>query len=121
MDFNSSGFRWIDCNDSLQSNLSFIRKGPSIHDMIIVVCNFTPVPRHNYRLGAPTGGFWKELLNSDAKDYGGSGQGLMGGIEASPIPFHGLTYSLNITLPPLGVIFLKVEADEQAGGLGILQ
>ena len=119
LDFNSSGFRWIDCNDSQQSTLSFIRKGPSIHDMIIVVCNFTPVPRYNYRLGAPTGGFWKELLNSDAQDYEGSGRGLMGGVEASPVPFHGLPYSLNITLPPLGVIFLKVETANQAASPGI--
>ena len=87
--------------------------------MIIVVCNFTPVPRYNYRLGAPTGGFWKELLNSDAKDYEGSGRGLMGGVEASPVPFHGLPYSLNITLPPLGVIFLKVETANQAASPGI--
>jgi 1,4-alpha-glucan branching enzyme len=118
MDFDSSGFQWIDCNDSLQCTLSFIRKGPSIPDIIIVVCNFTPVPRHNYRLGAPKGGFWKELLNSDAKNYEGSGHGLMGGVAASPVPFHGLPYSLNMTLPPLGVIFLKVEAAKQTPGPG---
>ncbi|MFH0811727.1 MAG: 1,4-alpha-glucan branching protein GlgB [Pseudomonadota bacterium] len=108
LDFDSSGFEWIDCNDSLQSTLSMLRKGRSPDDTLIITCNFTPVPRHNYRVGAPAGGIWRELLNSDARDYGGSGHGSLGSVEAAPIPFHGLPYSLNLTtLPPLAAVFFK--------------
>ncbi|MFH1124842.1 MAG: 1,4-alpha-glucan branching protein GlgB [Pseudomonadota bacterium] len=107
LDFNPAGVEWIDCNDSQQSTLSLMRKGRSADDMVIVACNFTPVPRHNYRVGAPKGGFWREVLNSDAVHYGGSGQGNLGGIEAAPLPFHGQPYSLNLTLPPLGIVYLK--------------
>jgi 1,4-alpha-glucan branching enzyme len=106
-DFAPGGFQWIDCNDSLQSTISLMRKGSREEDTVIVACNFTPVPRHNYRVGAPSGGFWLEILNSDSTEYGGSGQGNMGGIEASPLPFHGLPYSLNLTLPPLGAVYFK--------------
>jgi 1,4-alpha-glucan branching enzyme len=107
LDFDSAGFEWIDCSDSQQSTISLIRKGPSAQDLIIVVCNFTPVPRHNYRVGAPRGGFWKETLNSDARDYGGSGQAGLDGAEATPVSFHGMAYSLNLTLPPLAAVYLK--------------
>lgn len=111
LDFDASGFQWIDCNDSQQSTLSMMRKGRSGQDALIIACNFTPVPHQNYRVGAPKGGFWSEALNSDARDYGGSGQGNLGGIEAAPIPFHGLPFSLNLTLPPLGVVFMKEGQD----------
>jgi len=106
-DFDPGGFAWIDCSDWQQSTLALMRRGNNEEDVIIIGCNFTPVPRHNYRVGAPKAGFWREILNSDAADYGGSGQGNMGGIEASPIPFHGLPFSLTLTLPPLGLVFLK--------------
>ena len=109
LDFDPAGFEWIDCNDSQNSALSFIRKGYSQDDTVLIVCNFTPVPRLNYRVGVPTGGYWREILNSDAKEYGGSGYGNLGGMETSPIPFHGRPYSLNLTLPPLGVVFLEAE------------
>jgi len=75
---------------------------------VLVVCNFTPLPRFNYRLGVPAGGFWKELLNSDAQEYGGSGLGNLGGVEAEENSYHGRPYSLNITLPPLAVVFFKL-------------
>ena len=78
-----------------------------------MACNFTPVPRHNYRVGVPTGGFWQEVLNSDAVEYWGSGQGNLGGLEAAPIPCHGRLYSLNLTLPPLGVVFFRAVSSEQ--------
>jgi 1,4-alpha-glucan branching enzyme len=107
LDFDSGGFKWIDCNDHIQSTLSLIRRGRSENQNIIGIFNFTPIPRHNYRVGAPMGGFWKELLNSDARDYGGSGQGSLGGVEASPVPFHGQPYSLNLVLPPLAAVFFK--------------
>ena len=109
LDCNPSGFEWVDCNDVGSSVLSFIRKGMSPDEVILVVCNFTPVPRQDYCVGAPFGGFWKELLNSDAKDYGGSGLGNLGGIEAKTISCHGRPYSLNLTLPPLSAVFYKNE------------
>jgi 1,4-alpha-glucan branching enzyme len=107
LDFHPAGFEWIDCNDSQHSVLSLVRKGRSEGDAVIVVCNFTPVPRPNYRVGAPRGGFWREILNSDATQYGGSGWGNLGGSEAAPIPFRGRPHSINLTLPPLGAVFLK--------------
>ena len=106
-EFAPEGFRWIDCNDHLHSTLSLIRFGAERGEEIIGVFNLTPLPRHNYRVGAPTAGFWKELLNSDAHDYGGSGQGSLGGAEANPVPAHGFRYSLNLVLPPLGAVFFK--------------
>ncbi len=106
-DFHPDGFRWIDCNDALQNTISFFRRRPGSDDIIMAVFNFTPVPRENYRVGAPGPGFWKEVLNSDAAWYGGSGMGNLGGVEAHPIPFHGLPNSLNITLPPLAAVFFK--------------
>ncbi|MBN2032413.1 MAG: 1,4-alpha-glucan branching protein GlgB [Deltaproteobacteria bacterium] len=107
LDFDPAGFQWVDCNDSLQSTICLMRKGKGEGDTVLVACNFTPVPRHNYRVGAPAGGFWREILNSDSTNYGGGGQGNMGGVEASPLPFHGLPYSLNLVLPPLGTVYLK--------------
>ena len=109
LDSDPRGFEWIDCNDSVRSVLSFLRRGSQPGDTLLFVCNFTPVPRHNYRVGAPDGGFWKEILNSDAPLYGGSGQGNMGGVEASPLPMHGRPWSLSITAPPLGVVVFKAE------------
>ena len=106
-DFVPEGFCWIDCNDSLQSTLSLIRKGDRDSDVLIIACNFTPIPRHNFRLGAPHGGTWIELLNSDSRHYGGSGQGSLGAVEAAPVRHHGLPYSLNLTLPPLAAVFFK--------------
>lgn len=111
LDFDPAGFEWIDCNDSQQSVISLLRKTRSIDENLIIVCNFTPVPRFNYRVGAPRAGFWREVLNSDALDYGGSGQGNMGGVEAAPVPFHSRPYSLSITLPPLGAVFFKSEGE----------
>ncbi len=110
-DCDGTGFEWIDCNDTEHSVLSFLRKGRSASESILVVCNFTPVPRHNYQVGVPRGGFWQELLNSDAGEYGGSQQGNLGGMEASPVSYHGHFHSLNLTLPPLAVLFLKSEEE----------
>jgi len=107
VDFDSAGFEWIDCNDVEHSVVSLIRKGRTRDDIVAVVCNFTPVTHFNYRIGVPQPGFWRELLNSDAKEYGGSGQGNLGRVEAAPIPFHGRSYSLTITLPPLAAVFFK--------------
>ncbi len=112
LDCDPAGFEWIDCNDAEASVISLMRKGRTTSDIILVACNFTPLARHNYRVGAPRGGFWREVLNSDATEYGGSGQGNLGGIETVPIRLHGRPYSLTLTLPPLGAVFLK----SQGGG-----
>jgi 1,4-alpha-glucan branching enzyme len=109
LDCEPAGFEWIDCSDAEGSLISLIRKGRSIDDVVLVACNFTPVPRHNYRVGAPLRGFWREILNSDATDYGGSGAGNLGGVETVPISLHGRPYSLTITLPPLAAVFFKSE------------
>jgi 1,4-alpha-glucan branching enzyme len=106
-DFDSAGFEWVDCSDWEHSIISFLRNGKTPGDTVLVVCNFTPVPRHNYRVGVPSGGYWREVLNSDAHDYGGSGYGNLGGVEASPVPVHGRYYSLSLILPPLGVLFFR--------------
>jgi len=109
LDLDPAGFEWVDANDAEQSVLSFLRKASSTDDIFLVVCNFTPVPRINYRLGVPRAGLWREVLNSDAHEYGGSGWGNWGGVEADPIPFHGRPCSLNLTLPPLATVFFKSE------------
>jgi 1,4-alpha-glucan branching enzyme len=109
LDNDPAGFEWIDCNDANLSVISLLRKGKSPKDTVVVVFNFTPIPRLQYRVGVPSGGFWRELLNSDASEYGGSGMGNMGGREAEATPVHGRPYSLSLTLPPLGAIFLKPE------------
>jgi 1,4-alpha-glucan branching enzyme len=109
LDSDPAGFEWIDANDSETSVLSFLRKGRSERENVLVVCNFTPVPRLNYRIGVSSGGYWRELLNSDATDYAGSGVGNGGGVHADGHSAHGRRYSLNMTLPPLGVLFLKPE------------
>ncbi len=110
-DFDQAGFEWIDCSDAQWSILSLCRRGSSIDDTVIIVCNFTPIPRFNYRVGAPRRGFWREILNSDAERYGGSSHGNLGGVEALPIPMHGRYHSLNLTLPPLAIVFFKWERE----------
>jgi len=104
-DFVPAGFEWVDCTDAGSSVISLLRKGKSTDEVVLIVCNFTPVPRPNYRIGAPYGGFWKEVLNSDATQYGGTGWGNLGGIEAVPIPLHGRTHSITLTLPPLATLY----------------
>ncbi len=106
-DFDSRGFQWLDANDSQNSVLAFFRNGPDRDDRILAIFNFTPVPRPNYRVGVPTSGHWREILNTDAAVYGGSGQGNMGGVKTTPVPYHGHYHSLNLTLPPLGALLLK--------------
>jgi 1,4-alpha-glucan branching enzyme len=106
-DCDPAGFEWIDCGDADSSIVSLIRKGKSTDSIILAICNFTPVPRSGYRVGAPAGGFWREALNSDAGDYGGGNMGNLGGVEAAPIALHGRPYSLTLTLPPLSVLFFK--------------
>ncbi|TME16009.1 MAG: 1,4-alpha-glucan branching protein GlgB [Chloroflexi bacterium] len=107
-DFDPNGFGWIDADDSQQSVISFLRRDPSAPERpLIAAFNFTPVPRRGYRLGVPLGGFWTELLNGDAPDYGGSGQGNLGGVQAQDASWHGQPHLIDITLPPLAGVFFK--------------
>ena len=107
LDGDPAGFEWIDCADNGASTISLLRKSGPPEEVVVGIFNFTPVPRIGYRIGVPSGGYWRELLNSDAHEYGGSGVGNMGGRQAEAIPTHGRPYSLNLTLPPLGAVFLK--------------
>ncbi len=109
LDFERLGFEWLDIQDWEKSIVSFARRARNPEHAVVSVCNFTPKPRKNYRLGVPSGGRWKEVLNSDALEYGGSGQGNLGGVEADHHPFHGRTDSISITLPPLGCLFFRSE------------
>jgi 1,4-alpha-glucan branching enzyme len=106
MDFSQDGFQWVSRTDWEQSIIAFLRKD-SHGNPVLVVCNFTPVPRPGYRVGVPCGGRWQELINSDAPLYGGSGVGNFGGVEAEAQPFDGQSHSISLSLPPLGAIFLK--------------
>jgi 1,4-alpha-glucan branching enzyme len=106
-DFSQEGFQWVDFGDFESSVVAFIRKGKVADDFLIFVFNFTPVPRNSYRVGVPRGAFYGELLNSDSERYGGSNVGNGGGREAEAISWHGLPYSVVLTLPPLGGLVLK--------------
>jgi 1,4-alpha-glucan branching enzyme len=107
-DFTPAGFSWEDCNDAANNVVSFFRVDKD-GQMILVVCNFSPVPRINYPVGVDTDGIWREILNSDSEAYGGSGMGNLGEVRAEAIPVNNRKYSLNLTLPPLGVLFLRSE------------
>jgi len=109
LDNNAAGFEWVDCNDGAASTISLLRKSESPSDTILIVCNFTPIPRTGYRIGVPHGGYWKELLNSDGREYAGSGIGNLGGVTAEPEPTHGRPFSLKLTLPPLAALFFKAQ------------
>jgi 1,4-alpha-glucan branching enzyme len=108
LDTSPDGFEWIDASDRAASVLSFLRKGPG-GAPVLFVANFTPVPRHRYRVGVPAAGRWRELLNTDAEIYGGSGQGNYGGLEAEAVAMHGREHSLALVLPPLAAVFLTPE------------
>lgn len=115
IDFSENGFEWIDFGDWQQSVISFLRKGRERKNDVLVVCNFTPVPRHHYRIGVPRDGLWEEILNSNAQEYGGTGMGNFGGRPAEPIRFHGREFSISLTLPPLAVLFLRRADAKQEG------
>jgi 1,4-alpha-glucan branching enzyme len=107
LDCDPAGFEWIDGSDSQQSMLSFMRKSKGAREIITAVFNFTPVPRHHYRVGVSRPGYWQEIFNSDSQEYGGADYGNLGGSEAQDVAWHGKQYSLNLIVPPLGAIFLK--------------
>jgi 1,4-alpha-glucan branching enzyme len=114
LDVHSEGFAWVDCRDFQRSIVAFLRRGRDPDDQLLFVCNFTPVVRQNYRVGVPQEGFWKEVLNSDAPLYGGSGQGNFGGLETAPLTVQGQPFSLNMTLPPLAVLVFRRDSSVRA-------
>jgi 1,4-alpha-glucan branching enzyme len=107
LDFTHAGFEWIDANNADMSVLAFLRKSSTGAPPLLVVCNFTPVPRSNFLVGVPARGSWTEILNTDASDYGGSGWGNLGSVQSSPVSAHGKVESVNLTLPPLSTIVLR--------------
>jgi len=109
-DHEPHGFQWIDCADQENSVLSFLRRPLRTGREFVVVLNLTPVLRGSYRVGLPRGGFWAEVLNSDAALYGGSNQGNAGGVNAESQPAHQQPFSAGLTLPPLGVVVLASES-----------
>jgi 1,4-alpha-glucan branching enzyme len=111
VDLEYRGFEWIDFQDSAGSIISFERKGRDPRERVVVACNFTPVPRYGYRVGVSQAGTYEELVNTDSSFYGGSNLGNTGVIQAEEVPFHRRPYSLNLTLPPLAVVYLKCRSD----------
>ena len=108
-DFEEEGFEWIDCSDNRHSVVSFIRRGKDPNEFVVAVCNFTPQPHSHYRVGVPEKGFYTELFNSDASKYGGSNMGNFGGKWTDDWSFHNMPYSLDLCLPPLGVLMFKID------------
>ena len=104
LDCDPGGFEWVDASDALQSILTYLRKGSSTGDIIITVCNFTPTVHTGYRIGVPRGGIWKEVLNSDGLQYGGSDQQNLASLRAEKIPWHGRSHSIEIIVPPLSIV-----------------
>jgi len=110
VDFSWEGFEWIDAADAQSSVIAFLRKPRAgAGDPLLVVCNFTPLPRTNYVLGVPLPGFWREVVNSDAAEFGDAGWGNLGGVESAPVGAHGRPNSISLTLPPLSTVILKHE------------
>ena len=115
-DFEGEGFQWLELHDADQSVLAFLRRGLNADDVVAVACNFTPVPRRGYRIGVPFAGRWREILNSDSALYGGSNVGNAGAVEAAARPWGGQPYSVDLTLPPLGAVYLRPETPPTPAG-----
>ncbi len=108
-DFAEEGFQWIDCSDNRHSVVAFVRRTKDSDEFVVTVCNFTPQPHSHYRVGVPELGFYTELFNSDAREYGGSNMGNLGGKWTDEWSLHNQPYSLDLCLPPLGVLILKLD------------
>jgi 1,4-alpha-glucan branching enzyme len=111
VEFDWQGFEWLEVHDADASVLAFIRRARKAEDFVVVVCNFTPVTRENYRVGVPEAGYYREILNTDSAHYGGGDAGNAGGVRAEPVPWNGKAYSLKLRLPPLGALYLKPQRD----------
>jgi 1,4-alpha-glucan branching enzyme len=108
LDADPTGFLWMDCNDAEQSTLAFVRFAVEPGNLMLCVCNFTPVPRTDFRVGVPRPGYYAELLNTDSSFYGGSDMGNGGGVSSEATPWHGQPHSLRLTLPPLAAVWLRL-------------
>jgi 1,4-alpha-glucan branching enzyme len=106
LDAQPAGFEWVAADDVENGVYAFLRKGRDPRRPVLAIFNTTPIPRFNYRLGVPLEGVWAEVMNSDSGAFGGSNHGNVGGVMASPVPSHGRPCSLNLTLPPLGALYL---------------
>ena len=107
MDDSWDGFEWIDLHDADNSVFAFLRRARH-GTRIVFVINATPITREGYRVGVPSAGYWKELLNTDSAEYGGSNAGNLGGVRAEAVPWMGRPFSMQITLPPLAVVAFKL-------------
>jgi 1,4-alpha-glucan branching enzyme len=116
-DFAEPGFEWIDCTDNRHSVAAFMRRAKDSDEFIITVCNFTPQPHSHYRIGVPEPGFYTELFNSDAREYGGSNMGNLGGKWTEEWSYHTRPYSIDLCLPPLGVLILKLDRQKTAAAM----
>jgi 1,4-alpha-glucan branching enzyme len=110
VDFSPDGFEWVDLGSGDISVIAYMRKPKGAGAPVMVVCNFTPVPRTNFLLGVPSRGLWREILNTDAREYGGAGWGNLGGVESAPVCAHGRLESVNLTLPPLATLILRCDS-----------
>jgi 1,4-alpha-glucan branching enzyme len=111
-DLNWEGFQWVNADDADNSTFSYMRFASDRSDFIVVVMNFTPVPRQHYRIGVPQAGYYQEVLNSDASMYGGGNVGNGGGVRSKPEAWREWQQSLDLTIPPLGLVVLKLSKDE---------
>ncbi|OVE75928.1 hypothetical protein BVX98_06725 [bacterium F11] len=109
VDFDNSGFEWIDFSDVESNVISFLRWSQDKQQLCVAVFNMTPLPRIGYRIGVPKQGFYEEILNTDATDYGGSGVGNLGGVQTDTITWNGKPYSVNLSLPPLGMVLFRLK------------
>jgi 1,4-alpha-glucan branching enzyme len=107
VDFEPTGFQWLESHDNENSVFAFLRRGRAANEMLAVVCNFTPVPREKYRVGVPTGGLWQEILNTDSSLYAGGNIGNGGEVWAADEPWSGQPHSISLTIPPLGAVYLR--------------
>jgi 1,4-alpha-glucan branching enzyme len=108
VDFHHTGFEWIDFCDTDRSIVSFLRRARNSEEFVVFVCNFTPLVHQDYRIGVPAAGYYAEILNSDSAIYGGRNCGNAGGVTAEAIPWQGRPFSVNLTVPPLAVLVMKV-------------
>jgi 1,4-alpha-glucan branching enzyme len=111
VDFEWSGFEWLEANAAAASVLSFLRRARNPEDFVVAVCNFTPVLREDYRVGVPRPGFYREILNTDSKYYEGADIGNVGGVRAEPIPWNDRPYSIKLRLPSLAAMYFKLQRD----------
>jgi len=111
LDFEPTGFSWIEANDAENNVVAFARRDVDGERVVVVVANLSPAPRHGYRLGLPRSGRWREALNTDSSFYGGTDTGNYGGVLAEPLGWHGQPYSAEVSLPPLGALWLVPDAD----------